>query len=1202
MPTVVGVRKSGAPAWLRPLTSAPTHQEVSFAFAVRRASERLAQGFNFAEAVAGYSPGEVAAVVSQMPWEDYGAALNRLEGHLGATFTDAGTLGATGLGFAFDVVNPRAIAYAHTHAADLVVEITDSTRAGLNTLITNAFVRGTPPAELAAQIRNSVGLHSRWATAVANYRTRMLARGVTPAKVEAMAAKYSARLVKARSLNIARTEIMKASNAGRYESFLQAQQNGLVSGKAVKEWQAASEACPICAPVDGMQVPLTDVFPTSGGNFDYPPAHPSCRCTIVMLPGATKQPTGPLPDLPQYQPHVPSLQTPSIQTGPQYPTPSANYTDEAGGEWPTGTPEPGYGETPAKPYDWLNDEYMLDTMSAQSDNASVFTDYLAPGQKTYYKLPKDYKLNSVYDPAGPMGDAGSYLNPAIAHADAIPNVPGSTWTHVNGQMWKLTVDGTDVQTYAIFPKVPAPGSLEADVNALIAGVTDTPTPSFVGDAPLYPANSPKLVTVVDDIPDNVGAQFQGGGLWTDDAGNHYLEVKYAGEGETPGNPFAVDGEYFGQHISEFKPVPGQANTFEHIPTGTFVDPSPSGYPGVPDVGNLGGTTTATTTAPAATEPFTVTGGMGDTLSDPFSWTGTKPAGWHDTGFSGIWQDAEGNFYKPDPIPAHSASLTETMTGYSAELPAKVNFGSLPSHYQMVKPPTPGVPGIYYDDASDAFYQVALPSDPPAIVPDVLDLTTPVRSTDAPADLLRGLKPAPAEEQISLGMHSKTVYVDSDGNLWLFKPSRVSSPEAYAEELGNAIRREVSVSSTEAYVAEVDGQIGSLQKLYATAEKRREFVKGAMQVEKLSPEATRTLQENQVLDWLIGNHDAHADQFIRVSGSLDPIETDFGQAFKFFGKDRLAYDYTPNPSRTIYSYIDQGYATGSNVSGFDNLALQPDGTLAKFIREVQHISDQDYADMLRPYAEAAKKSGMLPTNDVETFIRLAVERKNSLMQDFTDYHNALLAERAKYVPVPAPLPAELASYQRFSSYHDVQTWGQNSSYSKWPDELPSTQASAVKSYTGGGYRDVNLTLRTGSSGGTTVTNKIKNITKALESKPIPDNVVSFRGAGNTELQDILTKAGIDLNAPVEQLIGREYNDWGFLSTSVAPQGGFGGALRLEVHVPAGTPGAYLQWISNYASEYELLLQRGLRYRILGVERSGGVTKLIVQVVGQDTPVA
>ncbi len=75
---------------------------------------------------------------------------------------------------------------------------------------------------------------------------------------------------------IARTETIEASNAAELESYRQSR----VVEK--KEWLAEldNKTCEICVPLNGEQVDLNKNF---SGGFDYPPAHPSCRCTIIPV-------------------------------------------------------------------------------------------------------------------------------------------------------------------------------------------------------------------------------------------------------------------------------------------------------------------------------------------------------------------------------------------------------------------------------------------------------------------------------------------------------------------------------------------------------------------------------------------------------------------------------------------------------------------------------------------------------------------------------------------------------------------------------------------------------------------------------------------------------------------------------------------------------------------------------------------------------
>lgn len=75
---------------------------------------------------------------------------------------------------------------------------------------------------------------------------------------------------------IARTEVLRASNAGRLEAY---KKSGVVAGK---EWLTAEDdrTCPICSSLDGERRKLDEPF--SIGVL-APPAHPNCRCTITPL-------------------------------------------------------------------------------------------------------------------------------------------------------------------------------------------------------------------------------------------------------------------------------------------------------------------------------------------------------------------------------------------------------------------------------------------------------------------------------------------------------------------------------------------------------------------------------------------------------------------------------------------------------------------------------------------------------------------------------------------------------------------------------------------------------------------------------------------------------------------------------------------------------------------------------------------------------
>jgi hypothetical protein len=176
-------------------------------------------------------------------------------------------------------------------------------------------------------------------------------------------------------------------------------------------------------------------------------------------------------------------------------------------------------------------------------------------------------------------------------------------------------------------------------------------------------------------------------------------------------------------------------------------------------------------------------------------------------------------------------------------------------------------------------------------------------------------------------------------------------------------------------------------------------------EKLSDPDLMTLQKHHALDWLIGNHDSHGNQFIRdQTGQL--IGIDKGQAFKHYGQDKLDWNYHPNSvyseTEPVYNGLYRNMARGGRI-----LNDPRQGDLGQFIQGLQDIPDDEFADTLRPYAEQAAAAGSLaknftnysghapqrfPSNDSDAFLHYAIERKNALMHDFGDLYDKAMAHR------------------------------------------------------------------------------------------------------------------------------------------------------------------------------------------------------------------
>lgn len=207
------------------------------------------------------------------------------------------------VGLQFDAQHPRARAWAEEHAAAMVVDIAEGSREAIRNIITAAFVDGIEPRVAARQIAEVIGLTVRDASAVVglrakleaaspgslvkagNVRIRVPLEGMTEEVINLRVSQYAGRLLRARAMNIARTETLAAANAGQTELWRQAEANGLLKPGATRVWLVTPDdrLCPECVQMDGQVRGLNEPFqdPTGAG-IDGPPLHPSCRCATGL--------------------------------------------------------------------------------------------------------------------------------------------------------------------------------------------------------------------------------------------------------------------------------------------------------------------------------------------------------------------------------------------------------------------------------------------------------------------------------------------------------------------------------------------------------------------------------------------------------------------------------------------------------------------------------------------------------------------------------------------------------------------------------------------------------------------------------------------------------------------------------------------------------------------------------------------------------
>lgn len=235
-----------------------------------------------------------ASIMRGMPWAAWTEQVGRVTAPLAAATAaafgeEAQTIGKVSGILGFKIVDDVSVKYAQTQGSKLIASITESQRATVRTMVGESLRGDWTADQLGRRLRDTVGLHPAWATAVTRYEekqnARLIREGKTPEEAAEIAAKRAAKkhkhLLKVRAENIARTEIQTASNLGKYATWDSAIGKGFASKDSTKEFSPGPGACEICAPITGEVVGWDQPF--SNGKM-MPPFHPGCRCTANLLP------------------------------------------------------------------------------------------------------------------------------------------------------------------------------------------------------------------------------------------------------------------------------------------------------------------------------------------------------------------------------------------------------------------------------------------------------------------------------------------------------------------------------------------------------------------------------------------------------------------------------------------------------------------------------------------------------------------------------------------------------------------------------------------------------------------------------------------------------------------------------------------------------------------------------------------------------
>ena len=219
----------------------------------------------------------------------------------------------------FDQVNVRAVRQMQDSKLRLIREFSEGQRAATREAVAEGISRGLNPKAQARVFRDSVGLTERQVRAVNRYRTlleqgssqaldrelrdrrfdRTVRRSVrdrkplTKEQVDVMVDRYRERYVAHRARTIARTEALRAVNAGHNEAYEQGIDSGVLSReKTLRTWTPAKDdrVRDSHADMRGQQRKIGEPFITGAGVPIMHPGDPEapgsetiqCRCTLAV--------------------------------------------------------------------------------------------------------------------------------------------------------------------------------------------------------------------------------------------------------------------------------------------------------------------------------------------------------------------------------------------------------------------------------------------------------------------------------------------------------------------------------------------------------------------------------------------------------------------------------------------------------------------------------------------------------------------------------------------------------------------------------------------------------------------------------------------------------------------------------------------------------------------------------------------------------
>lgn len=150
-----------------------------------------------------------------------------------------------------------------------------------------------------------------------------------------------------------------------------------------------------------------------------------------------------------------------------------------------------------------------------------------------------------------------------------------------------------------------------------------------------------------------------------------------------------------------------------------------------------------------------------------------------------------------------------------------------------------------------------------------------------------------------------------------------------------------------------------------------------------------------------------------------------------------------------------------------------------------------------------------------------------------------------------------------------------------NRLADDERASIEHYALGGFERVNQALRGQTKITPGIQHEVDRIRAGLRKYPLRNDTRVTREVSGGVFG---ISAGGDAQADVEALIGRVFDEPGFMSTTMSPVPAHSpqhrAPITLDLVVPAGTPALAVGALAGFPLEHEMLIIDARRYQILG----------------------